>query len=100
MDDDSNTHLAKYDDVILIEQEEGEAVAASKCSITGETITEQQRMQNNIAEYKNPIVRTDPRTKFDPDLSAARKRGKGGKKTSRTQSRKALIEALSKRIEK
>ena len=57
-------------------------------------------MQNDISEYNKAIIRTDSRTKFDPDLRASRKLGKGSKKTSRKPSGKALIQALSKRFEK
>ena len=57
-------------------------------------------MQNDIAEYNNPIIRTGPRTKFVPDLPARRKMGKRGKKTSWKLTIKALIQALRKRVEK
>ena len=67
-DDNSNNHLATADNVIFVEQEYDEKVATFKRSATGETLTKQERMQNDIAEYSKPVIRTDPRTKFEPDL--------------------------------
>ena len=50
---------------MLVEQEDDETVAAFKRSPTGEILTKQQRVQNNIAEYNKPLIRTDPQ----PNLS-------------------------------
>ena len=61
---------------MFVEKEDDETVAAFKRSATGETLTKQQRMQNDIAEYNNPVIRTDPRTKLEPVLPAPRKMGK------------------------
>ena len=79
-DDSSNNHLRKADIVMFVEQEYDETVAAFKLSATGKKLTEQQRMQNDIAECRKPIIRTDPRTNFEPDLPAPRKPGRGAKK--------------------
>ena len=57
-------------------------------------------MQIDIAEYSKPVIRTDPRMKFDPDLLVPRKMGKRGKKNSRKPTGKSLIQALSKRVGK
>ena len=71
-----------------------------KRSAAGGTVTKQQSMQNDIAEYNKPVIQTDPRTKFDPDLPAPRKMGKSGTRTSRKPTVKALIQALRKLVEK
>ena len=94
----SNNHLAKADSVMFVEQEDNETVAALKRSATGKTQTKQQRIYNNIAEYDKPVIRTDSRTKFEPDLPEPRKTGKTGKKikkSSQTPTGKALTQALS-----
>ena len=43
-DDSSNNHLVKADNVMFVEQEDDETVAAFKRSATGETLKKQQRM--------------------------------------------------------
>ena len=50
-DDNSNNHLPKADNVMFVEKEDDETVAAFKRSATGKTLMKQQRMQNDIAEY-------------------------------------------------
>ena len=73
--DSSNKHLAKADNVMFVKQEDDETVVAFKRSATGKTLTKQQRMQNDIAKYNKPVIQTDPRTKFEPDLPGPRKIG-------------------------
>ena len=57
-------------------------------------------MQNDIAEYNKPVVRTGTRTKFEPDLPAPRKIEKKSKNASRKPTGKALIQTSSKHVEK
>ena len=95
----SNNHLAKRDNLMLVEQEDDETVTAFKRSGTGEILTKQQRMQRDIAEFSKIIIRSDPRTKFEPDLPAPLKVGKIGTETSRKPTGKARIQTLSKRVE-
>ena len=89
-DDSSNNSLAKADSVMFVEKEDDETVAAFKRSATRETLTKQQRMQNDVAKYSTPIIRTDPRTKFEPDIPSPRKWGKGIKKPRESQLEKRL----------
>ena len=98
-DGNPNKHLAKADNVMFVEQEYDEPAAAFEHSATGEKLTKEQRMQNNITEYSKHAVQTNPRTKFAPDLHALRKMGQRGKKTSRKLTGKPVIQELSKRIE-
>ena len=44
VDDSSNSHLEKLDNVMFVEQEDDETVAAFKYSATGETLMKQQGM--------------------------------------------------------
>ena len=75
---------------MFVGQEAEETVAAFKRSATGETQTKQQNMQNDIAEYNKPVIRTDPRTKFELDFPAPRKMGKGARKLHESQLEKHL----------
>ena len=96
----SNNPLAKAGNVLFVEKEDDETVAAFERSTTGETLTKQQRMQNDIGEYNKPVTRTDPRTKFKPDPPALREMRKRGKKTSRKPTGEALTQAFSKCVKK
>ena len=89
-DDNSNNHLAKADNVMFVEQEDDETVGAFKRSATDETPTKQQSMQNDFAEYSKPVIRTDPRTKFEPNLPAPQKLEKGAGKLRESQLEKHL----------
>ena len=42
---------------MFVEQEDDEMGAAFKRSATGETLSKQQRMLNDIAEYSKPVIR-------------------------------------------
>ena len=52
----------KEDSILFVEKEDDKTVATFKRSATGETLTKQQTMQNDIAEYNEPVIGTDPRT--------------------------------------
>ena len=89
-DDSCNNDLAKVDDVIFVEQEDHETVAAFNRSAIGETLTKQQGMQKDIAEYNKPVSRNNPGTKLYPDVPAPGKMGKRSKKISRRPTEKPL----------
>ena len=89
-DDSSNNHLVKANNVIFVEQEDDETVAAFKRPATGEILTRQQRMQSDIAEHNKLVTRTDPRAKFEPDLPGLRKMGRGARKPRESQLEKHL----------
>ena len=92
VDDSSNNHLMKADNVMFVEQEADETRAAFKRSATSKTLTKQERMQNDIAEYGKPVVRTDPQAKSEPDLPAPRKTGQGARNPHKSQMEKHLSE--------
>ena len=45
---------------MCVEQEDDETVAAYKLFATGETLTKQQIMQSDIAEYNYSVIQTYP----------------------------------------
>ena len=80
--------------------EEEEAVAVFKRSANGETISKQQRMQNDIDEYANQGPKAFTRVNKDPDFPIHPKKSRKSRKNVKKSKVKAIIEALEHRVEK
>ena len=88
--------FVKEDDPI----EEENTVAAFKRSADGETLTKQQRMQNDIDAYTKTQVKPKIAVRMNPDFTVTRKAPRKSKKGGKRSASKMVIAELGKRVEK
>ena len=76
-----------------------DTVAAFKRTADGETLTKQQRMQNDIEAYEKAQAKPKITARVNPDHPVTRKPSKK-KRSGKKSASKILIDALGKRVEK
>ena len=81
-------------------EQENNTVAVFKRSAGGETLTMQQRMQNDIDVYNNSQVKPKIGVRVNPDFPSTRKVSKKSKKSVKKSAGKMVIAELGKRVEK
>lgn len=70
------------------ESGKGETVAAFKGSVIGETLTKQQRIQNDIENYAKPHVKTIIEPRNNPDIFHERRRERTRRRKGASQKEK------------
>ena len=88
--------FVKEDDLL----EEENTVAAFKGSADGETLTKQQRMQNDIDAYTKTQVKPKIAVRMNPDFPIAHKAPKKSRKSGKKSASKMVIAEPGKRVEK
>ncbi len=88
--------FVKEDDPVV----EDNTVAAFTRAASGETITKQQRMQNDIEAYNRIQVKPNVTVRANPDFPVPRKAGKKNKKSGKKSASKMVIAEMGKRVEK
>ena len=84
------------DDLVV----ENNIVAAFKRTASGETITKQQRMQNDIEVYNKTQVNSNVAVRINPDFRVSCKTKKKNVKSGKKSDSKMVIAELRKRAQR